>query len=719
VVSRQHEAPSGGIDASEDESLAPHTVPEGSVAATSRPRHWRPDPEIAEPLSGREGLRLLDRLPLGVVVFDTRQEVRYANQSHRDILGRDIRELGMEAWLRAGCRDDLYEEEIVRQWREYLWQKQLPRIFSLKNGADHLREIEFLPRLLDDGDLLLTIRDVTDNQQAEDALRLTETKLQSVFRHVGTGIALIDRTGRFIDANPAFERLLGYSRGDLVRLGIADCVGLPDIERLRVAERTITSADAAAIEQGLIADPTLSVRFRPREGDLFAAQVRLVPVTGPQGKSLFTAFFVEESRPAVDEGEARGRALLEAIPDLILVLDRHGRIEETIPPSGAWSGIAAGREWVGKNLADCWPSLAERTAARVTRAIDRREVQSWRFGEPSAAYAVRVAPCNDDLAVVVVTDATEEAVAREALARQALAFRHLKEGVIITNLRGRILDWNPAAEAIFGFSLAEMHGQGLAKLYAEPGGEAEFNAGLSRALTENGRWETQCPYFRKDGSVGRAEVAFLAVLESGTPRSLVGIHREIEDGKAGSEPSIAVHWRDRWEVIHRLLAVDSPTDSGPVSLPLKIQARLRAVGLLYDLPGAAEGQPIALADYTRRLAGELMQLTAEERSGAPARFKIRADEGVTVAFETARLYGLLVVEMALGALLLPMEETPPQLVLSLFEGHPRLDLSTQSAAAKGAAEGGLRLLAKALQASLKLEHREGLARWLVRFPASP
>ncbi|MCB1086282.1 MAG: PAS domain S-box protein [Verrucomicrobiae bacterium] len=713
--------------------MTPVSVPDGpagSLSARTGSRQWKPDPSKAEPLSGREGVVLLDAMPCGVIVFDPDQNIRYANARHRDLLGRDVREKGMEPWLRSGCRDQAYADEVVRHWREYLWQKQLTRVFSLKNAADHLREIEFQPRLMEDGDLLLTIRDVTDTQQTEDALRLAETKWQSVFRHLQTGIAFIDSTGRFIDANPSFERLIGYSRGDLVRLGVADCVALADIERLNAAAAGLnrgqrpTDDPSLTIKQGQVADATLLIQLRPREGDLKPAHVRLVPVTGPQGRSLYTAMFVEtdpEKARWIENADAKGRALLEAIPDLILLINRHGNLEEVIPPSGDWSGIEVDSDWIGKNLADCWPRFAERAAARMSRAIDEGETVSWRFVEGSpfdvnrpVAYSVRLAPGGGNLAVAVVMDVTDEMVAREALARQALAFRHLEEGIILTNLRGRILDWNLAAESTFGHSATEVRGSGLAKLYAAPGEEEAFNAELSRSLTEHGRWQCRTRFFRKDGSEGQADVVFLAVVESGAPRSLVGIHRTVLEEEAASPADR--RWLDRWETLERLIAADAEASSHAVPLPMKIQARLRASRLVDEV--TAPGERVSLAEYSRQLVAELLRLTSAGSPEAPVRFKVRADGSVTASEETASKFGLFLCEILLPAMVGgPQGEWKARLDLGLQGGHPKLELEIPLEGLGGLAEEALKSLAMDLKASVKMEPREGRAHWLVRFPA--
>jgi PAS domain-containing protein len=59
----------------------------------------------------------------------------------------------------------------------------------------------------------------------------------------------------------------------------------------------------------------------------------------------------------------------------------------------------------------------------------------------------------------ISTDITERKQAEEILRKQACIFENLYDGVILTDLEGRIIDWNPAAERIFGYAKAEVLGK--------------------------------------------------------------------------------------------------------------------------------------------------------------------------------------------------------------------------------------------------------------------
>ena len=98
-----------------------------------------------------------------------------------------------------------------------------------------------------------------------------------------------------------------------------------------------------------------------------------------------------------------------------------------------------------------------------------------------------------------VMDITERKVAEQELRRQALIFESLCEGVVITDLGGRIIDWNASAEKMFGRGKAEALGQTLFKLL-HPGQKDTRTAEVLAALESKGRWTGEVDFKRPDGT---------------------------------------------------------------------------------------------------------------------------------------------------------------------------------------------------------------------------
>ena len=86
--------------------------------------------------------------------------------------------------------------------------------------------------------VLGTIRDITDRQRADAAMRESEARFHNVFEYAATGIAITDLQGRFEHCNPAYCALLGYSEEELRQLSKADLIHPDDrTANLRAMQR--------------------------------------------------------------------------------------------------------------------------------------------------------------------------------------------------------------------------------------------------------------------------------------------------------------------------------------------------------------------------------------------------------------------------------------------------------------------------------------------------
>ena len=60
-----------------------------------------------------------------------------------------------------------------------------------------------------------TLIDITERRLAEAALRESEARFRNVFEHAGTGIAIAELDGSFVQCNPAYCAMLGYTEDEL------------------------------------------------------------------------------------------------------------------------------------------------------------------------------------------------------------------------------------------------------------------------------------------------------------------------------------------------------------------------------------------------------------------------------------------------------------------------------------------------------------------------
>ncbi len=78
------------------------------------------------------------------------------------------------------------------------------------------------------------ILDITERRQVEMALRDSESRMRSVFEQANDGIYIISAENRYLDVNDRGLELLGYTRDELLRMGVADVLAPYEVARLAV-----------------------------------------------------------------------------------------------------------------------------------------------------------------------------------------------------------------------------------------------------------------------------------------------------------------------------------------------------------------------------------------------------------------------------------------------------------------------------------------------------
>jgi PAS domain S-box-containing protein len=119
----------------------------------------------------------------------------------------------------------------------------------------------------------------------------------------------------------------------------------------------------------------------------------------------------------------------------------------------------------------------------------------------------------------------------DQLRQRSLVFDHIYDGVILTDLQGRVLDWNPGAERIFGYSKAEMLGKTPGIIH-QPDSATRLTAEILAAITTVGYWQGEIPFIHKDGSEGMTETIVVPFSDhQGNQMGTLGVNHDITERK--------------------------------------------------------------------------------------------------------------------------------------------------------------------------------------------
>ncbi len=167
---------------------------------------------------------------------------------------------------------------------------------------------------------------------------------------------------------------------------------------------------------------------------------------------------------ALRRSEARSRALLDAIPDLMIRFARDGTyIEVKGDPARM---VVPPEELLGQSVRDVLPAdLAERFEAALAMPASKG-VQTLEYRLPIAGeeryFEARMMPSGDDEVVVIVRDFTDQARLEEELARRLREVQHEQEFtravvntapivLMLCDDDGRMVRFNDTTEALFGY----------------------------------------------------------------------------------------------------------------------------------------------------------------------------------------------------------------------------------------------------------------------------
>ena len=188
--------------------------------------------------------KYLDLAEVIIVELDTKGRIKTISGRGYEVLGYTSDELIGKDWFKICLPKDEYTKvisvykELISGARE---SRQNQNYILSKDGSR--RFIEWNNQILRDSDgrIIGTISsgiDITKKREMELALRNSETKYRNLFENMTTGFALhkiiCDEQGkpvnyRYIEINPAFERLTGVKASDLLGKTILEV--LPNTEK--------------------------------------------------------------------------------------------------------------------------------------------------------------------------------------------------------------------------------------------------------------------------------------------------------------------------------------------------------------------------------------------------------------------------------------------------------------------------------------------------------
>ncbi|MBN1446635.1 MAG: PAS domain S-box protein [Bacteroidetes bacterium] len=241
---------------------------------------------------------------------------------------------------------------------------------------------------------------------------------------------------------------------------------------------------------------------------------------------------------ALRESESRQRAVISALPDLMLLRDGSGIYSPDpvllIPPGDIKSEMTR-EQYAWSLMAKFEPYF---DAALTTGEVQVQEY-SIPFAEMVRYFEARIAPCGIDQTVTIVREITDRREAESQLTLQSAALEAAANSIVILDLDGNVIWVNPAYTELTGFSFSEVFGRDIREIDAN-GDQGDLLDRMWKTIRDGKVWHGELQMQRKDGTLYYEEQTVTPVRDAaGEITHYISIKSDISERKKIEQSLIA------------------------------------------------------------------------------------------------------------------------------------------------------------------------------------
>ena len=316
--------------------------------------------------------------------------------------------------------------------------------------------------------ILLAIEDITEHKRLENLLKESEFRYRRVFETASDGIVLLEKDeGHIVHANPALEKMLGFSEAEYIGKKLPD-IGVP----LDMSDFSATMQDLA--KRGILNYQDVPVRTK--FGQDVPADIYMVDRAELAQCNIRDVSERKKVEERLNEAKNKAQEYLDVAGVMIVALDSGGMIKLINKKGLAILGYE-GHEVIGQNWFElCVPGGIREDVQRAFRKLMAGDVESVEYFENSiitkggeeriiAFHNALLRNVSGEISGVLSSgeDITERKKAEDALRESEKRFRQIAESteewIWETDRNGLYTYVNNIAEKIIGYKPEELVGK--------------------------------------------------------------------------------------------------------------------------------------------------------------------------------------------------------------------------------------------------------------------
>lgn len=419
---------------------------------------------------------VLSALSEGIVLEDASGVIRACNASAESILGLTAEEMMGRTSTDARWR-------AIKEDGSPIPGEEHPNSVTLRTGKPCHNAIMGIQKL--DGTLtwisvntqplfrpkenapyasVASFTDITERKQTETALLESEERFRNLVETTSDWIWSAGQEWSYTYVSPQVSQILGYSPEEVLGKTPFDFMPPAEAKRSRQLFNFLTKT-----QESLINIENLYLHKDGREVVLETSGRPVFDIDGNFGGYCGIARDIgdrKRAEAALQASEARNRAMLSAMPDLLFRLSTDGTILDFKAPNIFDLPLPDG-EFIGKNVAEIMPGevassiLHHTELALTTGRMEVFEYQLPLMGDRQECEA-RVAVVADSEVLAIVRDITDRKVAEIALRESERRFRAVFDSMFqfmaLLQPDGTVIESNQTFLDFFGIEHSELVG---------------------------------------------------------------------------------------------------------------------------------------------------------------------------------------------------------------------------------------------------------------------